>query len=133
MTETILDKFLLGDVDGQTDLTIQQDGKLGIDLDKPVAKAVVTGTVGFDGLTGATGAGSLCLDANKQVVYNSASDNCLSSTRATKHDINPLVWMRSRRCLRSNRSHSSIMMATIALASASLSSLGSAQILARTR
>jgi hypothetical protein len=47
----------------------------------------VTGTVGFDGLTGATGAGSLCLDSNKQVVYNSASDNCLSSTRETKHDI----------------------------------------------
>jgi hypothetical protein len=50
----------------------------------------VTGTVGFDGLTGSTGAGSLCLDSNKQVVYNSASDNCLSSTRATKHNITPL-------------------------------------------
>ena len=47
--------------------------------------------VGFDGLTGATGAGSLCLDSNKQVVYNSASDACLSSTRATKHEISPLV------------------------------------------
>jgi hypothetical protein len=50
----------------------------------------VTGTIGFDGLTGSTGAGSLCLDSNKQVVYNSASDNCLSSTRATKHDIQTL-------------------------------------------
>jgi hypothetical protein len=50
----------------------------------------VTGTVGFDGLTGSTGAGSLCLDSNKQIVYNSASDNCLSSTRATKHDIQDL-------------------------------------------
>jgi hypothetical protein len=50
----------------------------------------VTGTIGFDGLTSSTGAGSLCLDSNKQVVYNSASDNCLSSTRATKHDIAPL-------------------------------------------
>jgi hypothetical protein len=38
----------------------------------------VTGTVGFDGLAGSTGAGSLCLDGSKQVVYNS----CLSSTRA---------------------------------------------------
>jgi len=35
--------------------------------------------------------GSLCLDSNKQVVYNSTSDNCISSTRATKHDISPLV------------------------------------------
>ena len=50
----------------------------------------MTGTVGFDGLTGSTGAGSLCLDSNKQVVYNSASDNCLSSTRATKHAIEGL-------------------------------------------
>ena len=32
-----------------------------------------------------------CLDSNKQVVYNSASDACLSSTRATKHEISPLV------------------------------------------
>ncbi|MBL8157967.1 tail fiber domain-containing protein [bacterium] len=38
-----------------------------------------------------TGAGSLCLDANKQVVYNGASDSCLSSTRDTKEEINPLV------------------------------------------
>src|SRR3989344_5990505 len=62
-------------------------GNVGIGTTTPWRVLSVTGTVGFDGLTGATGAGSLCLDANKQVVYNSASDACLSSTRATKHDI----------------------------------------------
>jgi hypothetical protein len=41
-------------------------------------------------LTGAVGSGSLCLSANKEVVYNAGSDNCLSSLRSTKHDINPL-------------------------------------------
>jgi hypothetical protein len=66
-------------------------GNVGVATTSPWRTLSVTGTVGFDGLTGATGAGSLCLDSNKQVVYNSASDNCLSSTRATKHDINPLV------------------------------------------
>lgn len=50
----------------------------------------MTGTVGFNGLTGATGAGSLCLDSNNQVVYNSGLDACLSSTRDTKHDIEGL-------------------------------------------
>ena len=63
------------------------NGNLGIATTSPWRTLSVSGTVGFDGLTGATGAGSLCLDSNKQVVYNSASDNCLSSTRATKHDI----------------------------------------------
>ena len=47
-------------------------------------------TSASDGLTGAFGAGSLCLTANKEVVYNSGSDSCLSSLRATKHDINTL-------------------------------------------
>lgn len=65
-------------------------GKVGVASTSPWRTLSVTGTVGFDGLTGSTGAGSLCLDSNKQVVYNSASDNCLSSTRATKHDIAPL-------------------------------------------
>ena len=70
-------------------MTVQSSG-VGINQSSPNYRLDVAGTVGFDGLTGATGAGSLCLDSNKQVVYNSASDNCLSSTRATKHDINPL-------------------------------------------
>ncbi len=68
-------------------LAIDSSGNVGIATSSPWRKFSVTGTVGFDGLTGATGAGSLCLDSNKQVVYNSGSDACLSSTRATKHDI----------------------------------------------
>jgi hypothetical protein len=65
-------------------------GNVGIGTTTPWRTLSVTGTVGFDGLTGATGAGSLCLDSNKQVVYNSGSDACLSSIRATKHDIQNL-------------------------------------------
>jgi hypothetical protein len=72
------------------DVAIKSTGNLGIASTTPWRTLSVTGTVGFDGLTGATGAGSLCLDSNKQVVYNSASDNCLSSTRATKHAIEGL-------------------------------------------
>ena len=47
--------------------------------------------MGFDGLTTATGAGSLCLTSttNKEVVYN-AADTCLPSLRSTKHSINNL-------------------------------------------
>ena len=71
-------------------MTITNAGNVGIGTTTPWRTLSVTGTVGFDGLTGSTGAGSLCLDANKQVVYNSGSDSCLSSTRATKHDILPL-------------------------------------------
>lgn len=62
----------------------------GIATTSPWRTLSVTGTVGFDGLTGSTGAGSLCLDANRQVVYNSGSDSCLSSTRASKHSIQNL-------------------------------------------
>jgi hypothetical protein len=36
------------------------------------------------------GAGSLCLTATKELVYNAASDACLPSLRATKHDIERL-------------------------------------------
>lgn len=66
-------------------------GSLGVGTTSPWRKFSVTGTVGIDGLTGATGAGSLCLSANKEVVYNSGSDSCLSSLRSTKHDINPIA------------------------------------------
>ena len=63
---------------------------VGVGTTSPWRTLSVTGTVGFDGLTGTTGAGSICLDSNKQLVYNSGSDNCLSSLRSTKHDIQPL-------------------------------------------
>lgn len=66
-------------------------GRVGVATSSPWRTLSVTGTVGFEGLTGSIGAGSLCLSANKEVVYNSGSDNCLSSTRATKHDIVPLA------------------------------------------
>lgn len=71
-------------------LAIDSSGNVGIATTSPWRKLSVTGTVGFDGLTGSTGAGSLCLSSNKEVVYNSGSDSCLSSTRATKHDIQNL-------------------------------------------
>ncbi len=74
-----------------TNFVVTNGGSVGIGTTTPWRTLSVTGTVGFDGLTGATGAGSLCLDVNKQVVYNSASDACLSSTRDTKHDINTLT------------------------------------------
>ncbi|MDO8878378.1 MAG: DUF5011 domain-containing protein [Pseudolabrys sp.] len=76
--------------DGTTRLAIDSSGKLGIATTTPWRTLSVTGTVGIDGLTGSTGAGSLCLSANKEVVYNSGSDSCLSSTRATKRDITAL-------------------------------------------
>jgi hypothetical protein len=62
-------------------------GNLGIGTTSPWRTLSVTGTVGFDGLTGSAGAGSLCLTANREVVYNSGSDACLPSLRDTKHDI----------------------------------------------
>ena len=66
-------------------------GSVGVATSSPWRKFAVTGTVGLDNLTGSTGAGSLCLSANKEVVYNSGSDNCLSSLRSTKHDITDLT------------------------------------------
>lgn len=74
-----------------TPFIIDASGNVGIGTSSPWRTLAVTGTVGFDGLTGATGAGSLCLDSNKQVVYNSGTDACLSSLRATKHDITELM------------------------------------------
>ena len=88
-------KAIIGTGTGYSDGTAPVNGliiqgNVGIGTTTPWRTLSVTGTVGMDGLTGATGAGSLCLDSNKQVVYNSASDACLSSTRATKRDIQNL-------------------------------------------
>ena len=76
--------------DGQTRMVVTGAGNVGVATTSPWRTLSVTGTVGFDGLTGNFGTGSLCLDANKQVVYNAGSDACLSSLRSTKHDIAPL-------------------------------------------
>ena len=71
-------------------LIVTSGGYVGVATTSPWRTLSVTGTVGFDGLTGATGAGSLCLSANNEVVYNSGSDACLPSLRATKHNITDL-------------------------------------------
>ncbi|PIR87575.1 MAG: hypothetical protein COU10_03955 [Candidatus Harrisonbacteria bacterium CG10_big_fil_rev_8_21_14_0_10_45_28] len=71
-------------------MRITNTGNVGIGTTSPSTKLSVAGTVGFSGLTASVGAGSLCLSANNEVVFNSGSDNCLSSTRNTKHDITPL-------------------------------------------
>jgi hypothetical protein len=72
-------------------LALKNSGNVGVASSSPWKTFSVTGTVGFDGLTGSTGAGSLCLDSNKQVVYNSGSDACLASVRSSKHDIQNLT------------------------------------------
>lgn len=66
-------------------------GNVGIGTTTPGRNLTVVGTVEFRGLTAAVGAGSLCLSSSNEVVYNSGSDNCLSSTRDTKHAITPLT------------------------------------------
>jgi len=70
---------------------INKDGYLGVGTTTPWRTLSVTGTVGFDGLTAAVGAGSLCLSANKELVYNAGTDACLASLRSTKHDIQNLT------------------------------------------
>jgi hypothetical protein len=68
-------------------LVNRNSGNIGIGSSSPWRSLSVTGTVAFDGLTASIGAGSVCLSSTKQLVYNSASDACLSSLRDTKHDI----------------------------------------------
>jgi len=71
-------------------LNIDGSGKVGIGTTTPGRKLSVVGTVGFSGLTGSSGAGSLCLSSSGEVVYNSGSDSCLPSVRELKHNINEL-------------------------------------------
>jgi hypothetical protein len=76
---------------GGTEATRWTSTGFGVATSTPWRKLSVTGTVGFDGLNAITGTNSsLCLSANKEVVFNSNSDSCASSLRATKHDIQDL-------------------------------------------
>jgi hypothetical protein len=61
-------------------------GNVGMGTTTPWKKLSVTGTVGFDGLTAGAGAGSLCLTANKEVVYSNNA-GCTGSSLRFKHDI----------------------------------------------
>lgn len=61
-------------------------GNVGLATTSPWKKFSVTGTVGFDGLTAGAGAGTLCLSANKEVMY-SAGATCTVSSGRFKHDI----------------------------------------------
>lgn len=72
-------------------MRILANGRVGIGTTSPWRKLSVSGTVGFDGLTSTTGAGSLCLTSNNEVVFNAGSDACLPSLRDTKHDIAALA------------------------------------------
>jgi LysM repeat protein len=69
---------------------IFKGGNVGIGTTSPWRTLSVTGTVGFDGLTAGAGAGSLCLTANKEIVY---SDNagCTGSSQRFKHNIQTLA------------------------------------------
>jgi len=80
-------------------LTVDNDGSVGIGTTTPIHKLSVAGTVGFSGLTGSSGAGSLCLSSSGEVVYNSGSDSCLPSVRELKHNINELSLSTSTEAL----------------------------------
>lgn len=72
-------------------VTLTAAGNLGIGTTTPSRMLTVAGTVGFVGVATTTGNGSLCLTTAGDVVFNNGSDNCLSSTRETKHSISSLA------------------------------------------
>lgn len=81
---------------GSERMTILRDsGNVGIATTTPAYTLSVAGTVGFSGLTGSSGAGSLCLSSAGQVVYNTGSDSCLPSVRELKHSITQLAFSTS--------------------------------------
>ena len=87
------DLFLLSSNDSNDGdkFIVKNSGSVGIATTSPAYKLDVYGTVGFTNLTASTGAGSVCMTTAGEVVYNSGSDNCLTSTRDTKHDITELT------------------------------------------
>lgn len=66
-------------------------GTTGIGTSSPWRTLAVTGTVGFDGLTGSSGlqVGILCLSANKEVINESVA--CVASAARYKQQIQPLT------------------------------------------
>jgi hypothetical protein len=88
--------------DSASRISVSSTGNVGLSTTSPFTKLSVagsvylggnltaTGTVTFDNLTASTGAGSICLSATKELVYNAGSDACLPSLRSTKHDITNL-------------------------------------------
>jgi len=76
-----------------TSFIINSAGNVGVGTTTPWKKFSVSGGVSLSGLTGSTGAGSLCLSANNEVVYNSGSDSCLPSLRSMKQDITELDFV----------------------------------------
>jgi hypothetical protein len=73
-----------------TAFLVDQNGLVGISTTTPWRNLSIRGNVAIDGLTSNFGAGSLCLTASKEVVYNAGSDACTSSIRSTKHGITSL-------------------------------------------
>ncbi|MEO5367413.1 MAG: DUF5011 domain-containing protein, partial [Magnetococcus sp. WYHC-3] len=73
-----------------TAFIIDNNGKVGIGTSTPWRALSLTGTASMAGLTSSTGAGSICLSASNEIVYNAGTDACLSSLRDTKHDITEL-------------------------------------------
>lgn len=64
---------------------------LGVGTTSPWRTLSITGTVGFDGLTGSSGlqVGILCLSANKEVINESVA--CVASAARFKKDVQPLT------------------------------------------
>ncbi len=86
-SSTMTHAFLVADSTDAPMFNVLNNGRVGIATTSPWRTLSVQGTVGFQGLTANTGAGSLCLSSTNEVVYNDASDNCLPSLRETKKDI----------------------------------------------
>lgn len=76
---------------GNALVTFKGTGNVGIGSTTPWRTLGVTGTVGFDGLTGSSGlqVGILCLSANKEVINESVA--CVASNRIYKENIKPLT------------------------------------------
>jgi len=71
---------------------VVMNGNVGIGTTAPAYNLHATGSVYLPGISTGTTSGSLCRSSTGILYYNKASNNCLSSTIATKHDINPVSY-----------------------------------------